>query len=417
MFSHGAQLYNHSRATSTTLSLFGTDLWDISERVHLDVALRAEQVMHRGAAEESALITQAQIGSSGDFARDGDGNVVIGTGIQNPGGADRNFYTFYDNGSKIGSGKWQTYNFIYRYLSGSLGINYKLNEGLALYTRLSRGNKAPELAFYFSNFVNQPIRQGRVEGINMGEVGVKMRTRQYALFLTGFYSSMDNVGFQLLVPGRGGEVVFTPSTFNSIRTLGLECEGYANPVRNLTIRTTLKDPRFRSFTYYNMGSVVDYRFVDPVTGVPNTDPATGLPNGSDDYLEDFSGNQLSDVPRVMLEVTPTYRVQRLELFVNWRYTGIRYANRRNTLELPAFSLFHAGMNLRLTRHWLAALRLNNMFNQVGLLSFDGIGKVGRTPEDLTPALLAQNALMEQPNPYFVRPTLPRMVVAKISYQF
>ncbi len=419
IIAYGSQ-YNNNKARSSTYSIFANELWEVSSKLSLDAGLRYEIVQHNGKKERFNIANEAL-----------DSSPVIGGAFQAPNGTDGDYATLYDAGTRFGNGEFDDYNFNYNYLSGSLGLNYKFNEGLATYARFTKGNKAPELGYYIFNFENQPISKGFTEKIYMGELGVKLRTMKFALFMTGFYSRMNDVAFQLVVTGQDGLLIFTPTTFNDIHTLGTEIEAFVNPFKNMNIRLsmTLQNPRFADFTYYNANGTADPVFIgdthpeNPLSpGIsPYLDAAGNLVEAgapSDDYTEDFSGNTVSDIPKVMIDLTGNYKIMnRFKVFANWRYTGKRAANRRNTLELPGFSILNLGVEGKLNKYLTASVRVNNVLNSAGLMNFDGLGVLGQTPEDVTPELMEQNEASDAPNPYFVRPILPRIISGSVTYTF
>ncbi len=422
----GSSAYNRAVGQSSTFSVFATDLYEISEKLNIDIGVRVENVFHKGQNERFILANQ--------YLGDTIPNPDIPIGF--PVGVDGDFSTFYDAGTRLGTGEFDAYNFTYTYGSGSLGINYKFNEGLAVYGRGTIGNKAPELGYYISNFSNQAINRGFVEKIYMGEAGVKLRGRKGSIFLTGFYSRMNDVAFQLLVPGEGGIVVFTPSTFNKIQTLGSELEVVLYPVKGLNIRmmVTAQNPRFVEFNYYNLNGTANPVFIDPITGEKQVHPENPTTPGkspysnsngeleeagaeSDDYIEQFSGNSLANVPKILSDITVSYKLERFTFYVNSRYTGKRSANRRNTLVLPGFAQFNGGIDGKITKNISASIKVNNIFNAAGLMDFDGLGFLGQTKEDLTEAVILENQNADTPNPYFIRPVLPRIITASLSYEF
>ena len=59
----------------------------------------------------------------------------------------------------------------------------------------------------------------------------------------------------------------------------------------------------------------------------------------------FDGNTINEVPRFSLDLSPSWQMGPLNTYLNWRFTGERYANRRNTLTLPAFHQINAGLGL------------------------------------------------------------------------
>ena len=424
LIAEGASVYNRAKGNSSTFSLFFSDLWEINDKLNVDAGVRFENVFHKGQIERYIPAT--------DFY----GFEILGFGLGYPKGVDGDYLTFYDSATKIGSGVFDNFKFHYGYVSGSFGLNYKFNEGLAVYGRGSIGNKAPELGYYVSNFTNQAVNRGFVEKIYMGEGGIKLRSRKGSIFLTGFYSRMNDVSFQLLVPGQGGIVIFTPSTFNTIQTIGTELEVVLYPVKGLNARMvfTAQDPRFVKFDYYNLAGTANPVFIDPQTGEPDLHPSSienpavspygdaqgqlvlaGTP--SDDFLEKFDGNKLSNVPRLIADMTVSYKYNRFTVFTNCRYTGKRFANRRNTLTMPGFAQFNAGIDGKITKEVSASLKVSNLFNAAGIMNFDGLGFIGQSSDDLTEESIEANATAEVPNPYFVRPVLPRIVTASLSYEF
>jgi len=406
LIAQGSSSYNRAQGTSTTLSAFATDLFKVTDKLNVDLGGRLETVIHKGQNELYMLATDT-------FGFESV-NVLPGLGLPMPIGVDKDYTTFYDAGTRLGTGQFKEYQFNYGYGSASLGINYKFNDGLAVYGRGTIGNKAPELGYYISNFVNQPINRGFVEKIYMGEAGVKLRGKKGSVFLTGFLSRMNDVSFQLLVPGDGGIVVFTPSTFNKIQTLGSELEIVLYPVKGLNFRAmfTAQNPKFVEFYYYNLNGTAIQNFIDPITGALQ-DPD----KPSDDFIEEFHGNTLANVPKLITDATVSYQYNRFKVYFNGRHTGKRAANRRNTLEMPGFVQFNGGLQSDLTKHISTTFRISNIFNSTGLMDFDGIGLIGKTKEDLTEEAISANNNADSPNPYFIRPVLPRTISLSLEYDF
>lgn len=391
----GAQ-YNHFEGAATSLAAFANDVWQLNDRLSLDAGIRFEAIHHTGRKEQYETPTQ-----------------MIGF---LPAGVDGDYHTFYDAGTRIGNGEYAYMDFWYPYLSASLGANYTFNDHTALYLRATKGNKAPEMSYYINNFSNQPITKSDIEQIYQSELGLKYRQKWLALFLTGFFSQMNNVPYQDFIVGNGGVSVNTPVTFNKIRTLGTELEAIISPLKNLKINliATVQNPRFVNFTYYNVNGTPDDVFIGST--YPSNNP-WGYDEGtpSDDYLEYFDGNQVSQVPSFIFDITPSYTFKFLSINFNWRYTGTRPANRRNSLTMPAFSVFNAGIQAFLSKTLIINLQANNINNSAGLMEFNGIGKVGASVEDVTTAI-AQETLSAG-KPFFARPILPRSLSAGILYQF
>ncbi len=378
-FAYGFGTYTNFSGNSRIQAIFLNDVWQVNDKLNLDLGLRFEFSNHQGRKER--WDTPAQRDSLTGFPLGQDGDPA----------------TFYDEFFKRGTDDFFDYDFDYAYWSGSLGLNYRIEENLAFYSRLTRGVKAPEMTYYINNFVNIDFEKGFEEEIIQGEAGVKVNSRRLSFLLTGFYSRLNNVPFQqLVVSGDIGQ--FTPATFNSTRTIGTEIEAVLrlNDQLNIDFIATVQDPKFVDFNYYNINR-------------------TGA-NFDDDFIEEFDGNTINEVPRFSLDVTPVYRTGRWSGFFNWRYIGERYANRRNTLEFPAFSRFDAGLSVQLSGYATVSMNVINMFNSAGLMNLEGVGLPGTTGEDVTPRLI-ETVVVPQNRPYFARPILPRSFAVTLSSNF
>ena len=113
--------------------------------------------------------------------------------------------------------------------------------------------------------------------------------------LTGFYSRLDNIPFKILVvSGDIGKL--TPAAFNSARTFEAKIEAEYRPLEGLNIGliATIQNPKFIEFNYYNINR-------------------TGS-DFSDDFIEEFDGNTINEVPRLSFELTPLYRKGSVDVF-------------------------------------------------------------------------------------------------------
>lgn len=384
--------YTVTDMKSNINAFFANDLWKVNDKLNIDLGLRFESVNHSGTKEGWR----------------GGSTVTAGLpGLAALGGLDRNPLTSYDLGTRLYNGVTYNWNETYNYFSGSLGINYKISDKSATYVRFSRGNKAPELDYYANNFVNVPIQRGVIETVTQAEVGYKITSQKVSATVTGFYSYQDNVLLQLFIT-QGANSFFTDPTFNATRTMGVEIETIWQPVQNFNVRlsSTLQDPRFARLTYQNTAR--------------GTNPANF-------FNEDFSGKRVDFLPSVMFDVTPSYKVGKFTPYLNYRYFGKRYGNRRNTIELPAYGVLSAGIMADINR-FNFALQGSNLLNSTGILNFSGYGAFGSTAEDLavggirTPAgaVLSNSditALNAANFPVWARPILGRQITLSVTYNF
>ncbi|MCU0340012.1 MAG: TonB-dependent receptor, partial [Spirosomaceae bacterium] len=361
MVLHSGLAYTVTQNTSNLAAVYFNDVWKATDKLTLDIGLRYENVRQTGQKE----------GWQG------------GTAVGGLGGVDRNPFTTYDLGSRVYNGRVFEYDksydaqgnvtnadasgdgegFSFSYLSWSLGGNYKLSDKSSMYLRVSRGNKAPELDYYANNFVNIPLdKKGAIETVTQAELGYKVSSKKASLFLTGFYSYLDNALLQLFI-SNGAASFFTDPTFNATRSVGLEIETVLNPTNKFTIRShaTIQSATYARLMYQQ---------------------TAGSVNSADFFMEDFSGNKVKDVPAVILDFTPSYRIGKFTPYLNYRWMSERQGNRRNSVTLPAYGVVGLGVTGDLTSKLSLAVQASNVLNNAGILLYGGYGLQGTTGEDL-----------------------------------
>ncbi len=367
---YGGLLYNRGDAKIQQAAIFVNDQFQPTDLLTIDGGLRYERIQHKGEKDRS----------SPSF---------------NPGGIDGDETTGYNNSVRLATTQ-DPFDFKYDYLSWSLGFNYKLSPDIAFFTRFSNGHKAPEMNYYFNNFDGVPVNEkGTVQDILQGELGYKLIKPVYSLFATAFWSQLDNVAFSEFVFDQGGGgIFFTPTQFNKTTTIGLEIESVVSLSDrwNVNINATFQNAEATRFNLYDANGTVDE---------------------SDDVLIDYSGNELSHNPNLILEIQPNYSGEKLSIFATWRYMSARQANISNGFELPSFSTINAGISYQLSNQVNASLIANNIFNSAGLMNFFGPNEFGSSANVATPTFVEQN-----PDATFVvLPINPRSIYLKIGYNF
>ncbi|TDB64448.1 TonB-dependent receptor [Arundinibacter roseus] len=424
--------YVNMKGNARTASFYLNDSWKTNDYFTLDAGLRYEFVKHSGHKKGWDVPNESDAIAGG---------LGLGNGLANNGGLDGNPLTAYDFRFRKDNSVRYNFDHSYQYLNASVGFNYRFRYNTAaVYGRATLGNKAPEMDYYIQNFVNQPIEKGTVEQIKQLEFGYRFDENNLTYSLTGFYSSLQNILFQVFIPS-GTSTVFTPPTFNSSRTYGLEFEWVYIPVQKLYLKftSTLQNARFTKFTYYNSNG----------TTTPQAPTETQLPLANplaDDFYESFDNNKVNDIPNFHGNFSIGYQLGKLKPYLNWTYVGERYANRRNTVSLPSYSVLNAGISAKFGSVLITAMA-NNLLNGSGLVSFDGVGVPGGSIEDMaeggvisqnptnfgpnlkgvainsaSPSLSViaptdLNAMKQQGRPYMVRPILPRLLSLSVSYVF
>tara|TARA_R110002049_G_scaffold1498_1_gene11576 strand:+ start:684 stop:3500 length:2817 start_codon:yes stop_codon:yes gene_type:complete len=368
---YGGLFYVNSEAKVSQLGTFVNDRWKVSDKFHLDLGLRMETIGHKGSKDRYAPFSQA-------------------------GGVDGNPNTAYDNGVLASTGEQDDFDYNYTYLSYSAGVNYKIEDEASLFARFSKGNKAPELNYYFNNFSNIPINQkGEIQKINQLELGLKYNLKDFSFTTTAFWSELKNISVtNFEFDETDNSIFYTPNQSNSSRTIGLEWESVYAPFENLTFRFNgvIQNPKVTHWTVYDAAGSVDE---------------------SDDSVQDFSGNQLPFNPKVMFNLGSEYQKDNISAFFKWQFMGKREGNVANAFQLPAYSIFNLGAGYAFNKHLSANVLVSNLFNSAGLANFFGANSFGASAN-------GANADFIQANPdasFVVVPVLPRATVLKLNYLF
>ena len=365
---YGGLLYNRGSAKINQQAFFLNDNIQLGDNFNIDAGLRYDKVGHKGDKDRSAP----------NFS---------------PGGIDNDETTAYNNSTLYATQK-DPFDFDYNYLSWSLGLNYLLADDIAIFGRVSNGHKAPEMNYYFNNFNGLPIdKAGTEQDILQGEFGLKVISPKFSLFTTAFYSQLDNIAFsEFVLDQQDGSIFFTPIQLNKTTTIGLEVEGLLTLVDNLdiNIKATIQNPEATRFNIYNANETVDQ---------------------SDDYITDFSGKKLPHNPKLMFEISPSYRLGKVDIFASWRYMGEREGNVSNAFQLPAFSTVKAGLGYQLNKSINITLIVNNLLNSKGLMNFFGPNEFGSNSNAATTEYINEN-----PDASFVVfPISPRALFLKVGY--
>ena len=368
---YGGLFFENSRANVSQIATFLNDHWNLSNNLHLDLGLRYETINHNGSKDRFA-----------PFSQDG--------------GLDGDTTTEYDNGILTPTGERDKFNYTYNYLSYSVGVNYKINENTALFSRFSKGNKAPELNYYFNNFSNVPINQkGEIQNIKQAEIGIKLDSKNASFTGTAFWSQLKNVGIaNFEFDNDSNSVFYTPIQFNTSRTTGLEWESLFSATNNLNFRFNgvVQNPKATDWNIYD---------------------AAGTIETSDDSITNFSGNTLAFNPKLIFNLNTEYEKDTFSAFLKWHYMGKRFGNIANGFKLSAYSIFNLGGGYKINKNLSTHILITNLFNSEGLANFFGANSFGANANGATPEFIAAN-----PDASFVVfPILRRRALLQLHYKF
>ena len=368
---YGGLFFDNARADVKQFAFFANDLWKLKDRLYLDLGLRLESIGHRGSKDQAA-----------PFERDG--------------GYDGDQTTENDNGLLIPTGERDYFDFKYNYISYSMALNFGLDDHTHVFSRFSSGSKAPELNYYFNNFSGVPIIQkGEVQKINQAEIGFKYYKGRFSAMATVFWSQLKNIGIaDFQFDPDDGSVFYAPIQSNDSRTIGVEWETAYNAVSYLTFRFdgALQNAKATKWTVYDAAGSVDT---------------------TDDTLLDYSDNDLAFNPKLMFTLGTDYQEDKLNGFFKWQFMGVREGNIANAFQLPAYSIFNAGLGYEINKNLSANLVITNLFNSEGLANFFGPNSFGASANSASADFIQSN-----PNASFiVVPVLPRGTLLGLHYRF
>jgi iron complex outermembrane recepter protein len=370
----GGGLYDNEATVKQTALFLGHN-WDITDKLNLDWGLRMENFNIKSSFSTPKRVTP-----------------------DSPTGADGNAATLYDN-RVFTRNPVQSFDKSLSFsdlLSYSFGLNYKVNDGFAVYGRFSQGRKSPDLS-YFMDIANQQLTSGisiEAQDIKMAELGLKYRAKNLSLFLTPFYTLAANVPNFQIFQNADATYYAPPRAYQKFETKGLELEGNYAINKNFSIRAvgTIQSSVAKEFSVY-----------------------LAKTNGPQDDEKVIFDGKYNDNIGNMFTITPTYSTDKLTASINWQYMGKRWANVGNAFELPAFNSFDLNMAYRLNKHIQINGSINNLANTYGIMGWAAPGgfPASLDTQGFTKAMLEANTSAV----YATLPIMPRAYFLTLSYKF
>jgi iron complex outermembrane recepter protein len=250
-------------------------------------------------------------------------DATVSTGIPDV-DLDGNPATTYDIASLAGPGRTElSPNF--NHTNYSIGFNYEFTPEHAVFGHYTDAAKLP----HFDDVRNGVLTKDEVTNI---EVGYKAALAQLGVFVTLFQTEFDNVPFNDIL-ADGSTIKRSAKT----RTRGVELEGVYQPMDALDVRfsITQQEPEYEEFS----GSALDN-----------------------------SGNRIRRIPKTMIRLTPafTFLEDRARVFATYTHVGKRFSNDENTIALPKYDTFDAGVSYQLLDAIRLQLTAENLTDEAGL---------------------------------------------------
>ena len=253
--------------------------------------------------------------------------------------------------------------------SGSLGLNFRLNDNVGLFASGARGYKMPALDEFLNASAQQQVDLFDSREVFSAEGGVKYASGNLAVTVNGFWTKLKNIVSQgAVLDTLTGATTWVILTSPENRAYGAEVEAFYSPVEGLQL----------------IGS--------------GTFLKAELASGAD------IGSRINGVPKTIGNLAVIYqprRVAGLQFKADMHHVGTRVADVAVGTTLPSYQYFNFGAGFALPG---AGARINvdllNAFQSKGL-------------EEGNPRLLTAGG-----SPIFLaRPLLPRRLQASIEYDF
>lgn len=271
-----------------------------------------------------------------------------------------------------GNGKWTRVSVNADDFAVALAALYKLNDDASVYGNFSKGYFFPELrSVKFDGFGNPNTYE--TEKINQFEAGLKYGKEKLSGTLALYGVSLKDRRNVTFVNAPGGGFVEEVDIQDS-KTMGIESSLKYNLTKDFSLNG--------SFTYQEHEITKS-----------DTNPL-------------FEGNNLGRQPNVLGNIGLDYDNKKLDASFNYNYTGKKFANDANTIELDANGIANlnfgytisAGNNGETVRF---GTQVFNMFNSVGIT--EGSPRLNNTQTE---------------EEFFVgRPILPTRVFLNATFNF
>jgi len=352
---------------------FGNDFTLAQDRLTIDWGFRLESFSVSGANDRS---------------------VINPANFQ--GGLDSNPLTVYDNFSQLLGQNIINFDTDLTAFSFSAGANYRIDQSNAVYVRIARGQKAPDLRFYAA-YTSEFARDNappEVQNILQIEAAYKIRNENLKATITPFYSELSDVATLSLTADENNQFYFPTPQFNAQETYGLELEFDYSFSDNFSLAAgaTVQESEYSNWKLWN----------------PNEAPR------EDDLLVDYSGNEVENVPNLLLTLTPTYSTDNFYALLQYRYMGDRWANQPNAYKIPGFGTFTLGAGYDFTDRFSASVNVNNLTNTLGIMSSFAPGGILQV---FNPNRVTTRSIAADPNAVHPIITIqPRSLFVTLSYK-
>ncbi len=360
-----------SRAKFSSISAYATDQLTLWDKLRIEGGIRYEHfVFNRLGGNTVGAVPVAGQGTFGPgcgIVQDND-NIIANNCIAQFGGGS------FD-------GTFSRQRRVFDKIAWTIGANYLLTDRFAVYGRYATGFQAQEQ--------NEPT------DLRFAEAGLRYSSPLVQASVTGFYTNfLDYPQSRDVQTTVNGTTVTQQLTANSgIKVYGGEFDVTIRPTDwfRLSAVGVIQDSKIsiRSLSAFQNGNPID---------------VNQIAQALRDQVNGFDGNKPERTPAVNVTVTPAIVLPggRGEVYASWKRIGKIYADVSNSLELPGYDLFSAGVMFKLTDDVTFNASVENIGNTIGLTEGNPRGGFVENTGS---------------NYYFARPVNGRNAVASLRFDF
>lgn len=229
-------------------------------------------------------------------------------------------------------------DYAYNYVSYSIGANYRIAEPLSVFARFSRGGRAAAERVLFSpqhdpatGALTNPSDAYAV--VKQAEGGFKLRHENFSVFLTGFWASTTESGFQVGADSAGKPIVINYNRGYSAK--GAELEG---------------ELRHGPFSLA-LGATYVKSSIDRDTG-----------NAA------LNGNRPRHQPELFFNVRPQFERGKVTVGATINGTTSSFAQDTNILKQPGYVLVNPFLMVRPVERLQLGLSAYNIFDKLAIIN-------------------------------------------------
>ena len=310
IYNEGSEYYD---GNENRIALFASDDWDVTDRLWLSLGVRLEWMHQKGDA--AIAFTE-------------DGQLIEPANVRG--------YKFSLKDAKINQfGTYDWFNPSY-----TLNARYSIIDGFGLVGEYVGVRQRPNLQDFAGPFMP------KMDAINVNMVRAGIYWNNPWIELTSQFTYIGQTNFkyrdQFTNPNDASETVILPIVYD-VATLGWTTDLVLTPFEGFSFHGlfTYQDPKYKNFSFQPVFS-----------------------DGAGQKY-DFNDSDVIGMSKVIVELDPSYQIDRWRFWLSMRYQSKQYINRTNSLYFKGRWETFGGVDFDLSRSVKFSLNVINILNQKG----------------------------------------------------